>query len=111
WPLDDVPAVLEDAGGDTAENAARSLPLIRAIGDVRRGTVVTSGWPVRTPYFFAPYPSFGLRLRFSPETEGPRLRPLLSELLAFRSMRDQRRRAMAAMRLPAPPALPAGAPR
>jgi glucosamine-6-phosphate deaminase len=111
WPFDDVPAVLEDAGRNTAENATRSLPLIRAIGDVRRVTVVTSAWHLRTPYFFAPYRSFGLRLRFAPETEGPCLRPLLSELLAFRSMRDQRRRAMAAMRLPAPPALPAGGPR
>jgi glucosamine-6-phosphate deaminase len=111
WPLDDVPAVLEDAGRNTAENATRSLPLIRAIGDVRRVTVVTSVWHVRTPYFFAPYRSFGLRLRLAPETDGPWLRPLLSELLAFRSMRDQRRRAMAAMRLPAPPALPAAGPR
>jgi glucosamine-6-phosphate deaminase len=107
WPLDDVPAVLEDAGRNTAENATRSLPLIRAIGDLRRVTVVTSVWHVRTPYFFAPYRSFGLRLRFAPETDGPWLRPLLSELLAFRSMRDQRRRAMAAMRLPAPPGPPA----
>jgi glucosamine-6-phosphate deaminase len=111
WPLDDVPAVLEDAGRNTAENATRSLPLIRAIGDLRRVTVVTSVWHVRTPYFFAPYRSFGLRLRFAPETDGPWLRPLLSELLAFRSMRDQRRRAMAAMRLPAPPAPPAAGPR
>jgi glucosamine-6-phosphate deaminase len=110
WPLDDVPALLEDAGRNTAENATRSLPLIRAIGDVRRVTVVTSVWHVRTLYFFAPYRSFGLRLRFAPETEGPWLRPLRSELLAFRSMRDQRRRAMAAMRLPAPPTLPAGGP-
>jgi glucosamine-6-phosphate deaminase len=108
WPLGDVPAVLEDAGRNTAENATRSLPLIRAIGDVRRVTVVTSVWHVRTPYFFAPYRSFGLRLSFAPETEGPWLRPLRSELLAFRSMRDQRRRAMAAMRLPASPALPGG---
>jgi glucosamine-6-phosphate deaminase len=107
WPLDEVPAVLEDAGRNTAENATRSLPLIRAIGDLRRVTVVTSVWHVRTPYFFAPYRSFGLRLRFAPETDGPWLRPLLSELLAFRSMRDQRRRAMAAMRLPAPPGPPA----
>ena len=35
WPLDRVPALLEDAGRNTAENATRSLPIIRAIGDMR----------------------------------------------------------------------------
>jgi glucosamine-6-phosphate deaminase len=108
WPLDDVPALLEDAGRNTAENATRSLPLIRAIADVRRVTVVTSIWHVRTPYFFAPYRTLGLRLSFAVERSGPWLRPLLGELAAARSMRDDRRAAMAAMRLPASAAQPGG---
>ena len=108
WPLEWVPAVLEDAGRNTAENATRSLPLIRAIGDIRRVTVVTSAWHVRTPYFFAPYRTFGLRLSLAVEAHGAMIRPLLGELAALRSVRAQRGRAMAAMRLPAAPALPAG---
>ena len=51
------PALLEDAGRNTAENASRSLPIIRAIGDIRRVTVVTSAWHIRAPYFFAPVPA------------------------------------------------------
>jgi glucosamine-6-phosphate deaminase len=95
WPLEDVPALLEDAGRNTAENATRSLPLIRAIGEVRRVAVVTSVWHIRTPYFFAPYRAFGLRLSFAPEAQGPWLRPLLSELPGLSAMRTQRRLAMA----------------
>ena len=100
WPLADVPAFLEDAGMNTAENATRSLPIIRAIGDVRRVTVVTSVWHLRAPYFFWPYRPLGLRLSFRLETDGAWLRPLLSEIAAVRSAPAQRRRAFAAMRLP-----------
>jgi hypothetical protein len=107
WPLPDVPALLEDAGRSTAENATCSLPIIRAIGDVRRVTVVTSAWHVRAPYFFWPYRSLGLRLSFRTELGGPWLRPLLSELAGLRSVCVQRRRAMTAMRLPAQLSLPA----
>jgi glucosamine-6-phosphate deaminase len=106
WPLPEVPTLLEDAGRDTAENATCSLPLIRAIGDVRRVTVVTSVWHIRAPYLFAPYRALGLRLSFAPEFHGPWLRPLRSELRKLSSMRGRRRRAMAEMRLPSEPALP-----
>jgi glucosamine-6-phosphate deaminase len=106
WTVDEVPALLENAGRNTAENATRSLPLIRAIGDVRRVTVVTSVWHIRTPYFFAPYRSFGLRLSFTPEAHGPWLRMLLHELRSALRMRRQRQRAMAEMRLPPEVALP-----
>jgi glucosamine-6-phosphate deaminase len=108
WSDPDVPALLEDAGRDTAENASRSLPLIRAIGDVRRVTVVTSGWHVRAPYFFAPYRLFGLRLAFAWTLHGPWPRMLAHELRSARSMRRARRGALAAMRLPAEIALPPG---
>jgi glucosamine-6-phosphate deaminase len=107
WTLPDVPAVLEDAGRNTAENASRSLPLVRAIGDVRRVTVVTSAWHLRAPYFFAPYRTLGLRLSFSWAFHGPWPRMLWQELHGVRSIRGQRRRAMAEMRLPAELALPA----
>lgn len=108
WTLPDVPTVLEDAGRNTAENATRSLPLIRAMGDVRRVTVVTSSWHVRARYFFAPYRVLALRLSFAWEVHGPWLGPLWQELGGTRSMRRQRRRAMAALRLPAELALPPG---
>lgn len=103
WMLSDVPALLENAGRDTAENASRSLPLIRAMGEVRRVTVVTSVWHVRAPYFFAPYRALGLRLSFAPEATGPWVRLLARELSHARHARGRRRRAMAAVRLPPDP--------
>jgi glucosamine-6-phosphate deaminase len=106
WTDADTPALLEDAGRDTAENASRSLPLIRAIGDVRRVTVVTSGWHLRAPYFFAPYRLFGLKLTFAWTPHGDWVRMLAHELREAPAMRRERRGALAAMRLPAELALP-----
>ncbi len=108
WPLSEVPTLMEDAGRDTAENASRSLPLIRAVGDVRRVTVVTSAWHVRARYFFAPYRSLGLGLSFAYTRWGPGFRLLGSELRVLPSMRSRRRIAMAELRLPSAPALPPG---
>jgi glucosamine-6-phosphate deaminase len=107
WSHPDVPAVLEDAGRDTAENASRSLPIVRAIGGIRRVTVVTSAWHLRAPYFFAPYRVFGLRLsfRFTPRGSWPRM--LWHELRNLPRTRRARRRALAEMRLPPEMALPA----
>jgi glucosamine-6-phosphate deaminase len=104
WLPRDVTALLEDAGRDTAENASRSLPIIRAIGDVRRVTVVTSAWHVRAPYFFAPYRVFGLGLSFRLTLHGSWPRMLWHELRNLPAVRRRRRRAMAEMRLP--PELP-----
>jgi glucosamine-6-phosphate deaminase len=106
WKLPDVPALLEEAGRNTAENATRSLPLIRAMGDVRRVTVVTSAWHIRAPYFFAPYRTLGLHLSFSWAVHGPWPRMLWQELRGTRSMRAQRRLAMTQMRLPPELGLP-----
>jgi uncharacterized SAM-binding protein YcdF (DUF218 family) len=106
WEMPDVPALLEEAGRNTAENATRSLPLIRAMGDVRRVTVVTSVWHVRAPWFFAPYRALGLRVSFAPELSGPWAGPLLHELRGIGSMRRQRSRALAELRLPAEAGLP-----
>ena len=106
WSFPGVPALLEDAGRDTAENASRSLPIVRAIGEIRRVTVVTSAWHVRAPYFFAPYRVFGMRLsfRFTPRGSWPRM--LWHELRNLPRARRERRRAMATMRLPPEVALP-----
>jgi hypothetical protein len=100
WRLPEVPVLLEDAGRDTAENASRSLPIIRAIGGIRRVTVVTSAWHIRTPYFFAPYRVFGLRLSFRVTAHGDWPRMLRHEFRALPAARRERRQAMAAMRLP-----------
>ena len=100
WSLPDVPALLEDAGRDTAENASRSLPIIRAIGEIRRVTVVTSAWHFRAPYFFAPYRVLGLRLSFRFSGRGRWPRMLLHEFRSLPAMRRERRAAMAATRLP-----------
>ena len=107
WQAADVPALLEDGGRNTAENATCSLPLVRAIGDIRRVTVVTSVWHVRALYFFAPYRTLGLRLSFAPEWRGPWGRMLMRELGGLRHVRRDRRAAMTAMHLPPDPAPPA----
>src|SRR3954471_13086921 len=62
WVVDEVPTIPEVAGRDTAENASRSLPLVLALGGVRRVDVVTSAWHLRAPYLFAPYRRHGLHV-------------------------------------------------
>ena len=62
WVIADVPTLLEVAGRDTAENASRSLPILLALGVIRRVAVVTSAWHVRAPFFFAPYRDHGLEV-------------------------------------------------
>ena len=96
WTVPDVPALLEVAGRNTAENASRSLPLILAIGGIRRVSVVTSLWHVRAPLFFAPYREHGL------DVDLMRARPLrhwrhllATELRGLSSVRRQRAAAMA----------------
>jgi glucosamine-6-phosphate deaminase len=104
WPLADVPVLLEVAGRNTAENASRSLPIVLALGDVARVSVVTSAWHLRAPYFFAPYRAFGLELRMRPARPlrgWPHL--LAEELGGLAGMARQRRAAMDAVRLPEGP--------
>ena len=99
WTDTGVPALLEEAGRNTAENASRSFPILAAIGGVRAVTVVTSAWHIRTPLFFAPYRRLGLRVSYAREWRGPWLRMVASELRALRRVRAQRR---AAWRSPPP---------
>ena len=100
WDQSQVPTLLEVAGRNTAENASRSLPIVRALGAIRRVTVVTSAWHIRAPYFFAPYRLLGLRLSFRfawhPTTSACSPR----SLRACPGLRRQRRRALAEMRPP-----------
>jgi hypothetical protein len=101
WTLDDVPLLLEVAGRDTAENASRTLPLLLALGAVRRVIVVTSAWHLRTRYLFAPYRRHGLRVDHRRAHDlGPGLPHLLAiELGGATRMRHDRREAMGAVAL------------
>ena len=70
WGVAAVPALLEVAGRDTAENATRSLPLVLALGDARRVTVVTSAWHLRAPYHFRAWRRHGLEVGFAFDWRG-----------------------------------------
>jgi DUF218 domain/Glucosamine-6-phosphate isomerases/6-phosphogluconolactonase len=100
WRVADVPPVLEVAGRDTAENATRSLPLVLALGDARRVTVVTSAWHLRAPYHFRVWRRYGLEVSFAFDWRGDWRRMLAHELRSMRTLRTDRRRALAAMALP-----------
>jgi glucosamine-6-phosphate deaminase len=104
WPLADVPVLLEVAGRNTAENASRSLPIVLALGGMRRVSVVTSLWHVRAPYFFAPYRAFELDVDMHPARSLRGWAHLLAEELGgLAGMARQRRAAMEAVRLPEGP--------
>ena len=96
WRLPGVPALLEVAGRNTAGNAARSLPIVLALGGIREVTVVTSAWHVRAPYMFAPWRRHGLRLRFAVDRRGDWPRMLARELHEAPAARRERREAFAA---------------
>ena len=95
-----MPALLEVAGRDTAENATRSLPLVLALGDARRVTVVTSAWLLRAPYHFRTWRRHGLEVGIAFDWRGDRRRMLANELHGMRTVRAERRRALADMALP-----------
>jgi hypothetical protein len=100
WTLPEVAKLLENAGRNTAGNAACSLPLILALGGVRHVTVVTSAWHVRAPYFFLPYRRFGLGVSFRFARSPGRWREMLRhEAREARYMRAERRQAYAEMAL------------
>jgi hypothetical protein len=100
WVLPGVPRILEVAGRTTAENASCSLPLILALGGVRRVTVVTSAWHLRTRYFFAPYRRYGVDLEFHFTWRSTRwAERVAAELSLFRRAPAARRKAFAAMEL------------
>jgi glucosamine-6-phosphate deaminase len=101
WTVPEVPVLLEVAGRNTAENASRSLPLVLAQGGVRRVSVVTSAWHLRTPYFFAPYRDYGLELDLVPAAPLRGWAHLVAEEVGgFAGAPLQRNAAMGAVRLP-----------
>jgi glucosamine-6-phosphate deaminase len=100
WGVPDVPPLLEVGGRDTAENASRSLPIVVALGDARRVTVVTSAWHLRAPYHFRAWRRFGLEVGFAFDWHGDWPRMLRHELRGLRTMRAERRAALAAVALP-----------
>ena len=101
WTVPVVPVLLEVAGRNTAENASRSLPLVLAQGGVKRVSVVTSAWHLRTPYFFAPYRDHGLELDMVPAAPLRGWGHLIAEEVGlFPGAPLQRSAAMGAVRLP-----------
>ena len=101
WDEHQAPALLEEAGRDTAENASRSLPILLALGEARDIVVISSAWHVRVPWFFAPYRDFGLHVTYRPSFTDGRWRSMLAhELREARNAGEQRRSAMTAMRPP-----------
>jgi glucosamine-6-phosphate deaminase len=103
WDEYVAPALLEVAGRNTAENASRSLPILLAMGEARRVTVVSSFWHIRVPWFFAPYRRYGLQVSYRASfSHRGWLRLLRRELREARRARSERRVAMAAAHTPPP---------
>lgn len=105
WDESVAPALLEVAGRDTAENASRTLPILLALGEAPRVTVVSSPWHLRVPWYFAPYAGYGFDVTYRPSAPHGRWgRMLAEELRDMRRARPRRHAAMAAMH--PPPELP-----
>jgi glucosamine-6-phosphate deaminase len=103
WDEHAAPALLEVAGRNTAENASRSLPIVLALGDVRRVTVVSSAWHLRVPWFFAPFRRWGLRVSYRASfAHGSWQRMLRHELREAHRARAERRSAMGSTHAPPP---------
>jgi glucosamine-6-phosphate deaminase len=101
WDEHAAPALLEVAGRSTAENGSRSLPIVLALGDIRRVVVVTSGWHLRTPFFFWPYRRYGIEVALRVSlVNGSWPRMMAKELRYMLDAPRQRRAAMAAMIAP-----------
>jgi glucosamine-6-phosphate deaminase len=101
WDEHAAPALLEVAGRNTAENASRTLPILLAVGETRRVTVVSSAWHIRVPWFFAPFRRYGLRVGYRASFAGHDwLRLLRRELREAHRAGAERRDAMAATHVP-----------
>ena len=97
WHGPAVPLVLEEAARNTAENAANSLEILLAsMPEVRRVTVVTSAWHLRTPAFFRHYRVHGIEVEmaWAPASRGEWLRGALHELRYLPAVLRERTAAM-----------------
>ena len=104
WNEPGTPGILEVAGRRTAENASCSLPLLLAMGAVRRVTVVTSAWHVRTRWLFAPLADHGFAVdHVRTFHRGAWIAGLRGELRQVPLMRRHRSDAFAAVALPPNP--------
>jgi hypothetical protein len=96
WPgRRDLELVAEPTARTTAENAARSLPLLlkRGVGHVT--VVCTPLHSLRVRYFFEGlYPRFGIRIEVREADQAPTARALAREVGALGLMWSQRRRAL-----------------
>jgi uncharacterized SAM-binding protein YcdF (DUF218 family) len=96
WRGPAVPVVLEEQATLTAENASYTLQMVLAMGGVRRVTVVTSGWHLRTPYFFDHFRDHGIEVHVASapvrRDEWPMF--LRYELRAVKNAPRERRAAM-----------------
>jgi uncharacterized SAM-binding protein YcdF (DUF218 family) len=102
WPgRRDVELVVETTARSTAENAARSLPLLLGRG-VREATIVCAPLHVlRVRYFFGGlYARFGLRCDVRAARLLPTPTALAWELAALAMMRSQLRTALADLEAP-----------
>jgi hypothetical protein len=73
---------------------------VLALGDARQVTVVTSAWHLRAPYHFRAWREYGLEVRYAFDWRGDWGRMLAHELHGMRTMRSERRRALADLALP-----------
>jgi len=109
WHRDDVEVVLEPQARNTAENAARVLPLLRERG-VERAVVVCAPLHLyRTRWFFRRFfgPA-GIDVRFRVARIAPSVRALAWELVALPLRHEQLRSTEAEL---ARPLRPSGVPR
>ncbi|HSP71636.1 MAG TPA: YdcF family protein [Gaiellaceae bacterium] len=94
WRGDAVELVVEPTARTTAENAARTLPLLRERGIERALVVCAPLHLYRTRYFFRRlYGQAGIEVAVRVAPVAPSLRALLWELLALPLRRDQLRAA------------------
>ena len=95
WSDKTIPLILEEQSKTTAENAAYCLPIVLKLQGVRRVTVVSCNWHLRTKYFFSEYRSHGINVSFRPVGDGAPTAAahLVSELRACRHIKRQKQNA------------------
>ena len=101
----DVEVVAEETAANTAENMARTLPLLEVRGVTQATVVCLPLHRMRVAYFFCGvYPRFGIAARVSSPRVAPTVAALGWEVVALSVARRQRRAALAELeaRVPTP---------